>query len=100
MKIGIVEKFVATLHDKTEFVIQIRNLKQALNHAFILKKVLKVLKFNQNPWLKPYIDMNTFEEDFLRWWIMQLLEKNYGNLLAIEIKKMQILINKPVYLGL
>ena len=47
------------MHDKTEYIIQIENLKQALNHGLILKKVHKVIKFNQNVWLKPYIDTNT-----------------------------------------
>ena len=37
----------------------LRNLKKALNHRLILKKVHRVIKFNQNAWLKPYIDMNT-----------------------------------------
>ena len=37
----------------------IRNLKQALNHGLVLKKVHKVIKFDQNTWLKPYIAMNT-----------------------------------------
>ena len=32
MEIEKVEKLVANLHDKTEYVINIRNLKQALNH--------------------------------------------------------------------
>ena len=32
MKIEKVEKLVANLHDKTEYVIHIKNLKQALNH--------------------------------------------------------------------
>ena len=59
MKIEKVEKLVANLHDKTEYVIHIRNLKQALNHRLVLKKVHRVIKFNQNAWLKPYIDMNT-----------------------------------------
>ena len=59
MKIEKVEKLVANLHSKTEYVIHIRNLKQALNHGLVLKKVHKVIKFNQNAWLKPYIDMNT-----------------------------------------
>ena len=54
-----VEKFVANLHDKTEYVIHIRNLKQALYHRLALKKVHRVIKFNQNAWLKPYIDLNT-----------------------------------------
>ena len=38
MKIGKVEKLVPNLHDKTEFVIHIRNFKQALNHGLVLKK--------------------------------------------------------------
>ena len=33
MKIETVEKLVATLHDKSEYVIHIRNLKQALNES-------------------------------------------------------------------
>ena len=32
---------------------------QTLNHGLVLKKVDRVIKFNQNAWLKPYIDMNT-----------------------------------------
>ena len=59
MKIVKVEKLVTNLHDKTEYVIYIRNLKQALNHELVLKEVHSVIKFNQNAWLKPYIDMNT-----------------------------------------
>ena len=39
--------------------MHIRNLKQALNHGLVLKKVHRVIKFNQNAWLKPNIDMNT-----------------------------------------
>ena len=59
MKIEKVEKLVANLHDKTEYVIHIRNLKQALNHGLILKKVHRVIKFSQKDWLKSYIEMNT-----------------------------------------
>ena len=59
MKIEKVRKLVANLHDKTEFVIHIRNLKQAFNHVLVFKKVHRVIKFNQNTWLKPYIDLKT-----------------------------------------
>ena len=59
MKIEKIEKLLANLHDKTEYVIHIRNLKQALNHGLVLKKVHRVIKFNQKALLKPYIDMNT-----------------------------------------
>ena len=41
------------------YVIHIRNLKQGLNHGLVFKKVHRVIKFNQNAWLKPYINMNT-----------------------------------------
>ena len=53
------KKLVAILYDKTENVIHIKNLKQALNHGLVLKKVNRVIKFNQNTLLIPYIDMNT-----------------------------------------
>ena len=55
MKIEKVEKIVTNLYDKTEYVIDIRNLKQALNHGLILKRVYRVIKFSQKAWLKSYI---------------------------------------------
>ena len=75
IEIEKVEKDVANLHDITEYVIHIRNLKKAINHEFVLKKVHKVIKVHQDAWLKPYIDMNTdsrkkvkndFEKGFLK----------------------------------
>ena len=47
MKMEKVEKLVANLHDKEESFIHIRNLRQALNHKLVLKKVHNVIKFNQ-----------------------------------------------------
>ena len=72
-KIEKAEKLAANLHNKTEYVIHIRNLKQALNHRLVLKNVHRVIKFNQISWLKSFIYMNTdlrkkrkkwFEKDF------------------------------------
>ena len=40
MKIEKVEKLVAKLHDKEEYVKHIKTLKQLLNHEVRLKKVL------------------------------------------------------------
>ena len=142
MKIEKVEKLVTNLH-KTEYVIHINNLKQALNHRLVLRKVYRVIRFNKNVWLKPYNDMNTklrqkaknnFEKDFFK--LMNnavfgnsmetvrkhgnikletterrrnclVSEPNYHttkifteNLLSIEMRKTQILMNNPVYLGL
>ena len=58
-----------------KYFVHIRALKQVLNHGLIFKKVYRVIQFNQNAWLKPYIDMNTklrkeakyeFEKDFFK----------------------------------
>ena len=48
MEIEKFEKLDANLHDKTENVIRKRNLNQALNHGFVLKKFHRVIIFNQN----------------------------------------------------
>ena len=75
MKIDKCNKLVCNLHDKKSYVAHIRSLKQALNHGLILKKVHRVIQFNQEAWLIPYIDMNTelrkeanndFEKDFFK----------------------------------
>ena len=39
--------------------MHVRNLKQALNYGRVSKKVNKVYKFNQESWLKLYINVNT-----------------------------------------
>ena len=59
MEFEKVEKLLANLYEKTEYVIHIWSLKPVLNDGLVLKKVIKVIKFNQNAWLKTYIDMNT-----------------------------------------
>ena len=46
------------MYDNKDCVVHIRALKQALNHGLILKKVHRVIQFNQKEWLKPYIEMN------------------------------------------
>ena len=50
VKFEKVKKLVTNLHGKTEYVIYVRI-------RLGLKKVLRVIKFNQNPRLKPYIGM-------------------------------------------
>ena len=122
--------------------MHIKSLKQALNHGLKLKKVHRIIEFNQKAWLKLYIDMNTelrtvasndFEKDFYK--LMNnavfgktanvrkyrdiklvttdkkrnklVSEPNYQtmnyiseNLSIIEMKRMKVKMNKPIYLGL
>ena len=75
MKIDKTQKLVCNLHDKKKYVVHISILKQALDHGLKLKKVHRVIEFNQEAWLKKYIDMNTelrkkasndFEKDFFK----------------------------------
>ena len=76
MRVEKVEKLVPNLHDETEQVIHIRNLKQKINHRSVLKKFHRVIIFNQSAWVKRYFDMNTdlkkkkskndFEKDFFK----------------------------------
>ena len=58
-KLGKVEKLAYSIEDKEKYVIHRRALKQALNHGLVLKYEHRVIKFNQKPWLKLYIDMKT-----------------------------------------
>ena len=58
-KIEKVEKLICTIEDKEKYAIHIRALKQALNYGLKLKEVDRVIKFDQEAWLKLYIDMNT-----------------------------------------
>ena len=59
MKIKKVEKLVTNLYDKNELVIHIRNLIQALNYTLNLKKVKRMIKFNQRDCSKSHIDIET-----------------------------------------
>ena len=94
IKIEQVEKLVTNLYDKTEYVIHIRKLKQALNRGLILKKVHRVVQFNQKAWLKPYININAklrqkakiiLRKTFSSWWIMQFSGKSWKMWETIEI---------------
>ena len=75
MKVDKTQKLVCNLHDKKKYVVHISILKQALDHGLKIKKVHRVIEFNQEAWLKKYIDMNAelrkkasndFEKDFFK----------------------------------
>ena len=53
MKIKKFQKLACNLYDKENYVEHIRTIRQALNHGLVWKKVHRLIKFNQNRWLKP-----------------------------------------------
>ena len=59
MKIDKCSKLVCNLFNKKKYITRINSLKQALNHGLKFKKIHRIIEFNQEAWLKPYIDMNT-----------------------------------------
>ena len=59
MEINKCKTLVCNLYNKKKYVVHINSLKQALNHKLKLKKIHRIIEFNQKVWLKAYIDMNT-----------------------------------------
>ena len=112
-KIRRVEKLICSIEDKERYVIHIRALKQALNHGLKLKKVHRVIQFNQKAWLKPYIDINTkfrieakneFERDFFKLMNNSVFRKTMENVrnhrdikLVTSDKRRKRLASEPNY---
>ncbi|XP_057308181.1 uncharacterized protein LOC130646062 [Hydractinia symbiolongicarpus] len=89
MVVHKVEKLIPNLGHKQRYVVHIRALLQALKHGLELKKVHRVIQFNQKPWLKGYIDhnrslrtaaKNEFEKDFYKLMNLLVFGKTMENL--------------------
>ena len=57
--IGNAKKLVPNLFDKEKYVIHYENLKPYLRLGLKLKKIHRILEFNQSQWLKPCMEFNT-----------------------------------------
>jgi hypothetical protein len=55
------KKLVPNLYDKTKYIVHIKNLQYYLKKGLVLKKIHRVLEFDQSAWMKTYIDFNTNE---------------------------------------
>ena len=52
-------KLITSFENKEMYVVHILALKPAQNQGLIIRKVHRVIKFNQNAWMKPYIEKIT-----------------------------------------
>ena len=59
MKILKWSKLLCNLYDKKNYVVRLKALKQALNHGLTVKKIHRLIQFNEKTWLITYIDMDT-----------------------------------------
>ena len=107
------KKLVCNLYNKKKYVAHINTLKQALNHGLKFKKIHRVIEFNQEAWLKPYIDMNTelrklakndFEKDLFKLMNNSVFGKTMENIrkhrdikLVTTDKKRSKLVSEPSY---
>ena len=113
MKINKRIKLVCTTQNKENYVGHIRALKQALNHGLKLTKLHRIIQFDQEAWLKLYIDMNTdlrkdakndFEKDFFKLMNNSVFGKTMENVrnhrdikLVTTDKRRSILASEPNY---
>ena len=88
-------------------------MKQAINHGLKLKKIHRIIEFNQKEWLKKYIDMNTelrkeakndFEKDLFKLMNNSVYGKTMENIrnhknikLVTTDKKRNELVSEPNY---
>ena len=113
MEINKRKRLVCNLYNKKKYVVHANSLKQALNHGLKLKKIHRVIEFNQKAWLKPYIEMNTelrklakndFEKDLFNLMNNSVFGKTMENIrkhrdikLVTTNKKRSKLVSEPNY---
>ena len=111
MVINNTKNLVCNLNDKKDYIVHINVLKQALDHGLKLRKVHRIIEFEQEAWLKEYIDVNTelrkkatndFEKDFFKLMNNAVLGKTIENIrkhrdikLVKSDKKRDKLVSEP-----
>ena len=109
------KKPVLTLRDEKNYVLHYRNLQLCLSLGLNLKKVHRVLSFDQEAWMEPYIRLNTelrkratsdFEKNFFKLMNNSVFGKTMENVRnrvtvnlvrSYEIDKLRKLTSNPLF---
>ena len=113
MRIDKVDKLVPNLNDKNKYILHYENLKLYESLGLKITKVHRGIKFQESPWLKPYIDKNTdlrtkaandFEKEFFKLMNNSVFGKTMENIenhidfrLVCDREKAVKLAAKPYY---
>ena len=110
-----VKKLVPNLMPKEKYVLHYRNLQLYISLGLKVKQLHRVIRFNQKPWMAPYIKLNTelrklsrsdFAKDFYKLMNNSVFGKTMENLRkrvnvhlvkGTEIDKLRKLIVKPSF---
>ena len=113
MVVNNTKKLICNLQDKKDYIVHINVLKQTLDHGLKLTKFHQVIEFDQEAWLKEYINFNTelrkkatndFEKDFFKLMNNAVFGKTMENVrkhrdikLVKTDKKRNKLVSEPNY---
>ncbi|XP_024871338.1 uncharacterized protein LOC112454272, partial [Temnothorax curvispinosus] len=104
------DKLLATLRDKSRYVLHYRNLQQCVRYGLCVTKIHRALRFAQFPWLRGYIELNTgfrarasndFEKEMYKLMNNAVFGKTMeNNLIAVELRRLEVRLYKPIYVGM
>ena len=96
------QNLVPNLKDKKEYVVHIKVLNQALKHGLKLKKIHRVIEFQQSKYMKAYIMLytrlrkdakNEFDKEFLKLMSNSVFGKTMENIIRND-KDMKLVTNE------